>query len=208
MTSLHLGSLVVDDPVTQLLWHVRDSRFADYFAAQWVSSDPPVTPAHLWRANHLGAGWQIQEVRDFMDASASGVSRHLTLLPGRHPGDPGRADWFAELIDLGTQTRGVGATRLTKAVHPLAPSHVPFIDRQVVPWAFEAWTALKWSGLSWEDAFTHLDLVWSSVQDELDRIVAEARRHGPDLLISPFGALDAFAYHAWTHRAGKSESAV
>src|SRR5438552_4096736 len=96
--TLRIGRFTTHDPVTTVLAHVRDSAYADYFAVDWFPPAPPIKAGHLWRANHLDAGWQIRQVRLFMSEAASDVDELLQQRPSGPVGSSERRKWFEELV--------------------------------------------------------------------------------------------------------------
>src|SRR5438128_33206 len=58
LSLINIGSHPVPDAEAEYIAYLG-GRYADYFTAEWVKDRWPITPGHLWRANHLAAGWQI-----------------------------------------------------------------------------------------------------------------------------------------------------
>ena len=198
---MRLGSLTISGDAARemTLMHVRDSPFADYFSCSWVGPAPPVTPAHLWRANHLAAGWQVAEVRAFMATAAPRVDDLLARLPSEEPGSPSRSRWFGELVETVRDVTGVGPTRLAKALHPISPRHIPIIDNKALPWAVATWfPQLAWNSMSWRDIYELLDSLWLSQEEDLAAAVEGVSAVVPGRLVSPFGVMDAIIYRGWT----------
>src|SRR6266568_2962424 len=189
-----IGQFVIDEPraVQLVVRHIAGSGYSDYFATRrWPKAGLPIRPFHLWRANHLGAGWQIEHVRRFMDAAAQGADRLLRHLPSDRPQSPDRAKWFGDLVDIVSPVRGVDAARLTKALHPLAPLHVPIVDRKALPWAVGEWFQDgDWADMSWTQVFRLLDRSWAREAVTLDSVVRKVKELAPERLVSPFGVLD------------------
>ena len=77
LVSMRIGVFQADDPFSTVVAHVRDRPYSDYFSVDWLPPAPPIKAGHLWRANHLNAGWRVREIRTSLKDAAAEVDSML-----------------------------------------------------------------------------------------------------------------------------------
>jgi hypothetical protein len=192
-STVRIGVRKASDPEDVYVEYLTRSQHADFFRGDWWPGGRSLTPVHLWRANHLGAEWDLEAVRRFMAGPAAQAERLLEAAPRRDaPGTPARRMWFRRLVEQ-DWVQELGVPRICKTLHPLAPELVPSFDPVVTPWVGVEWLGLR-SGPEAPDPVEGWTDVWELLEDTLvlrgdilSDIVRSAHERAPGR--SPVGRL-------------------
>lgn len=191
-TSLRIGVRKLPDPETVYLEYLTASRHREYFRAELWRDAGPITPVHLWRANHLGAGWDVAAVERFMDVAASLAADLIAAAPRTAP--PGHAErrlWTSRFLTA-DWVRAFGLARVSKTLHAMLPELVPDLDAEMMPWARRVWLGLGDPSdaddvSTWIETCEALEDVLVLRAQQLGHIVRRLRRLTPAL--GPLGRL-------------------
>jgi hypothetical protein len=141
--SIRIGVRRVDEPARVYLDYLTVSPHRDFFRADWWPDSTPITPVHLWRANHLGAGWDVDSIGGFMRDAAMLADELVASAPRSAPaGSPERRAWQARFVTAGW-VREFGVGRMSKTLHPMLPELVADLDPAMMAWARRAWFGLE-----------------------------------------------------------------
>ncbi|MFB3737915.1 MAG: hypothetical protein ACE14W_02990 [Candidatus Velamenicoccus archaeovorus] len=163
-STVRIGVRKAADPEDVYVAYLTSSPHADYFRSDWWPGGRSLTPVHLWRANHLGAGWDVGSVRRFMAGPAAQAERLLEGAPRRDaPGTPARRMWFRRLVEQ-DWVQELGVPRVCKTLHPLVPELVPSLDPDMTPWARTEWLGLRGEAQDHVEIWTD---VWELLEDTL-----------------------------------------
>jgi hypothetical protein len=133
----------VDEPARVYLDYLTVSPHRDFFRADWWPDSGSITPVHLWRANHLGAGWDVDSIGAFMRDAAALADEMVASAPRSAPaGSPERRAWQARFVTAGW-VREFGVGRMSKTLHPMLPELVADLDPAMMAWARKAWFGLE-----------------------------------------------------------------
>jgi len=190
--SLRIGVRKLAEPEAVYLEYLTASRHRDYFRAEFWRDSGPITPVHLWRANHLGAGWDVAAVDRFMDVAASLAADLIAAAPRSVP--PGHAErrlWTSRFLSA-DWVRTFGVARVSKTLHAMLPELVPDLDAEMMPWARRVWLGLgdptdADDVSTWIETCEALEDVLVLRAQELGHIVRRLRRLTPAL--GPLGRL-------------------
>jgi hypothetical protein len=197
---VRIGVRRLEDPQSVYLSYLTASAHRDFFRASWWPSSRSITPVHLWRANHLGAGWDIASIDRFMDEAAKAVDRLVASAPqAERPGSPERRAWVERLLSS-EWVWEFGVGRVSKALVPLLPELVPDLDPAMTPWAARTWLGLEAAQEPSEPA-RYLE-AWELLEDvmilrgrQLGQVVGRLRRLAPGL--APVGRLGLVSAAFW-----------
>jgi hypothetical protein len=198
--SIRIGVRRLEDPDTVYLRYLTDSSHRDFFRGDWWPSSRTITPVHLWRANHLGAGWDMERIERFMLSAAQRADEMIAAAPrGDLPGSPDRRAWMRRFLTAEwVQEFGIG--RLSKSLCSILPDLVPDLDLTMQPWAAERWLGLERPGAA-EEPFLTLER-WELIEDvlilrgpQLEKVAGRLRRLAPGL--APVGRLGVIVAAFW-----------
>jgi hypothetical protein len=198
--SIRIGVHRLADPDTVYLRYLTDSSHRDFFRGDWWPTSRSITPVHLWRANHLGAGWDMERVERFMLTASQRADELVAAAPrGDRPGSSERRAWMRRFLGSEwVQEFGIG--RVSKSLSPLLPDLVPDLDLTMQPWAAEHWLGLEHPSAAEEP---HLSLErWELIEDvlvlrgpQLEKVAGRLRRLAPGL--APIGRLGVVVAAFW-----------
>jgi hypothetical protein len=185
-TPIRIGIRRLEDASATYLAYLTRSAHRDYFRAEWWPSSRSITPVHLWRANHLGASWDVESVARFMEVAAAQADDLVATAPRSAPvGGPERRAWLARFVRTEWVGRfGIG--RVSKTLHALLPELLPDLDPTMMSWARRSWFGLD--GVfdpdapdAWIEVGELLEDVLVLRAQPLDQIVRRLRRVAPGL---------------------------
>ncbi|MGZ8611314.1 MAG: hypothetical protein ACXWX0_03470 [Actinomycetota bacterium] len=205
---IRIGIRRVAEPEGVYLSYLASSPHRDYFRAELWRGPGPITPVHLWRANHLGAGWDLDAVDRFMEVASGPADDLVAAAPhAAQPGRPERRLWVNRLLTA-DWVREFGVGRVSKTLHPLLPELVPDLDSAMIRWARSAWLGLDAAAdgddpAMWIESWEALEDVLVLRTQELGQIVRRLRRLAPALgPVARFGpVLAAFWQSYWAETA-------
>jgi hypothetical protein len=203
--SIRIGVRRVEDPTRVYLDYLTASPHRDYFRADWWPASGPITPVHLWRANHLGAGWDVESIGAFMRDAAALADDLVAAAPGSAPaGTPERRAWQSRFVAAGW-VREFGLGRVSKTLHPILPELVADLDPAMMVWARRAWFGLdEWGDAEDPDLWLEIAELLEDVLvlrgQPLGQIARRLRRSAPGIApVSRLGpVLAAFWDGYWT----------
>jgi hypothetical protein len=141
--TIRIGVRRVDEPARVYLDYLTVSPHRDFFRADWWPDSGSITPVHLWRANHLGAGWDVDSIGAFMRDAAALADEMVASAPrSAPPGSPERRAWQTRFVTAGW-VREFGVGRMSKTLHPMLPELVADLDPAMMAWARKAWFGLE-----------------------------------------------------------------
>ena len=210
-TSVRIGVRRLDDPEGTYLHYLTRSRHAEYFRSDLWPTTRELTPVHLWRANHIGADWDLDGVLKFMHGPARRVEQLVASAPlSAAPGSADRRTWIKRLLHS-EWVAEFGLARITKTIHPLLPNLVPDLDVEMMSWARTEWLGVRGDP---DDVDACVE-VWEFLEDSLivradafDQIVrsvrGKAQRRAPTGRLGLVGA--AFWESYWQEAGLEPES--
>ena len=141
---MRIGVRRQEEPGSVYLAYLTSSPHRYYFRGEWWPASPSsISPMHLWRANHLGAHWEIADVERFMATAAALADELIASAPRSAPaGDPDRRDWIARFLSAGW-VREFGVSRVAKTLHAVLPELVVDLDPAMISWARGAWLGVR-----------------------------------------------------------------
>ncbi len=141
---MRIGVRRQEEPGSVYLAYLTSSPHRYYFRGEWwPASSSSISPMHLWRANHLGAHWEIADVERFMATTAPLADELIASAPRSAPaGDPDRRDWIARFLSAGW-VREFGVSRVAKTLHAVLPELVADLDPAMISWARGAWLGVR-----------------------------------------------------------------
>jgi hypothetical protein len=140
---IRIGVRPLEEPGSVYLAYLTSSPHRHYFRGEWWPASPSISPSHLWRANHLGAGWDIDDVERFMATAAGRADELIASAPRWAPvGSPERREWVARYLSAGW-VREFGLSRVSKTLHAVLPELVADLDPAMMPWARGAWLGVR-----------------------------------------------------------------
>lgn len=164
LTTVRIGVRRLDAPEGTYLRYLTRSPHAEFFRSDLWPSGRALTPVHLWRANHLGAGWEIDDVQRFLDGPAQRATQLVASAPATAPpGSPDRHTWIKRLFHSEC-VADFGLPRISKTLHPLLPNLVPDLDAEMTPWAAREWLGLRDRPAGPDDVDAWLE-VWELMED-------------------------------------------
>jgi hypothetical protein len=141
--SVRIGVRRLEDPEGTYLHYLTRSRHADFFRSDLWPTTRELTPVHLWRANHIGAKWDLESVVGFMQGPARRLEQLVASAPSSSsPGSADRRTWIKRLFHS-EWVEEFGLGRITKTIHPLLPNLVPDIDPEMMSWARAEWLGVR-----------------------------------------------------------------
>jgi hypothetical protein len=205
---VRIGVRRVADPARTYLDYLTSSPHRHYFRAEWWPGSPPVTPVHLWRANHLGAAWDVDAIEGFMSRAAVLADDLVASAPRSAPaGSPERRAWQTRFATAGW-VREFGIGPVSKALHALLPDLVADLDPAMTAWARRAWFGLDEPGAGdepdrWLEVTELLEDVLVLRSQALGQIARRLRRSAPRIApVSRLGPVLAAMWDAyWTEGA-------
>ncbi len=163
--SVRIGVRRVQAPEEIYTGYLTRSPHADYFRADWWPRARTITPVYMWRANHLGAGWDLASLRRFTQEAGKHADRLVSTAPATEPpGDPSRRVWMRRLIRAGW-VQEYGLPRVCKTLRALLPDLVPDLDSGMMPWARSEWLGVR--DLASEDPLDDWLETWELLEDVL-----------------------------------------
>jgi hypothetical protein len=198
--SVRIGVRRLEDPESVYLRYLTASRHRVFFRSDLWPSSTSITPVHLWRANHLGAGWDIVEVERFMDVAATLADELVASAPrAEPPGVPERRSWIGRFL-AAEWVREFGHDRVSKTLLPMVPDLLPDFEPALMSWA-----RARWLGLGGSDEPEGPDRClesWELLEDALvlrgqylGQIVRRLHRLAPAL--APVGSLGLIQAAFW-----------
>jgi hypothetical protein len=209
--TIRLGIRRVADPESIYLRYLTTSRHRDFFRADVWPSSRTISPVQLWRANHLGAGWELEQVERFLreraDVAGSLVAAAPTSGP---PGSPERRMWMERLLSSAWVSE-YGLARVSKTLFPLVPDLVPDLDPELTSFA-----RARWFGIGETDGADEIDRAletWELLEDMLvlrGRALAAIARRLRSLApgLAPVGPLGLVLAVLWEDRWAEPEPAA
>ncbi len=83
-STMRIGVRRQEEPGSVYLAYLTSSPHRYYFRGEWwPASSSSISPMHLWRANHLGAHWEIADVERFMATAAALADELISRRPAR-----------------------------------------------------------------------------------------------------------------------------
>jgi hypothetical protein len=188
---MRIGVRRLSEPEAVYLEYLTSSRHRDYFRAELWRGSGPITPVHLWRANHLGAGWDVAAVDRFMEDAAHLAAELVAAAPrSAAPGQAERRLWIERFLSA-EWVRSFGVARVSKSLHAMLPELVPDLDAEMMPWARRVWLGLGDAAeddvATWVETCEAIEDVLVLRGRELGRIVRRLRTLAPAL--GPLGRL-------------------
>jgi hypothetical protein len=213
--SIRIGVRRVDEPARVYLDYLTVSPHRDFFRADWWPDSASITPVHLWRANHLGAEWDVDSIGVFMRDAAVLADELVTSAPRSAPaGSPERRAWQARFVTAGW-VREFGVGRMSKTLHPMLPELVADLDPAMMAWARKAWFGIEEPGDAedpelWLEVAELLEDVLVLRAQPLGQIARRLRRSAPGIApVSRLGpVLAAFWDGYWTMMAVPATAAL
>ena len=210
-SSIRIGVRRLDEPESVYLRYLTSSLHRDFFRSDLWPISGSFTPVDLWRANHLGAGWDIGLVERFMRVSASAAEELVASAPrNAQPGSPERRAWIVRFLSADwVQEFGVG--RVSKTLHPLLPELVADLDPEMMPWASRAWLGLDGpkdteAPGQWLETCEVLEDVLVLRGQQLGQIVRRLRHVAPSLApIGRFGPILAAFWESYWAEIAQAE---
>jgi hypothetical protein len=199
-SAVRIGVRTLEDPEAVYVHYLTASPHAGFFRADWWPTGRRLTPVHLWRANHLGAGWDLDAVDRFFEGAARRVDQLLGTAPAEPPGSLARRTWVKGLLSS-ELTREFGLARVCKTLHPFVPELVPDLDAGMMAWARAEWLGMHAArGGSvfvdgWFETWELLEDALVLRGDVLSDIVRRVREHAPGYV--PTGRLGLIAAAFW-----------
>ncbi len=198
--TVRIGVRRLEDPGAVYLRYLTASPHRDFFRGKLWPSSPTITPVHLWRANHLGAGWDLELVERFMDGAASSADALIASAPRSAPaGSAERRAWIDAFLSA-AWVREFGVARVSKTVFATLPDLVPDLDPRLMTWARARWLGVPES--EDEDETGRCLETWELLEDvlvlrgrELGRVSRGLRRLTPAL--APVGSLGLILAAFW-----------
>jgi hypothetical protein len=142
-SSVRIGVRKLDDPEGTYLHYLTRSPHADFFRSDLWPATRELTPVHLWRANHIGARWDLERVVGFMQGPARRLEQLVASAPSASsPGSADRRVWIKRLLHSECVTE-FGLDRITKTIHPILPNLVPDLDTEMMSWARAEWLGVR-----------------------------------------------------------------
>jgi hypothetical protein len=198
--SVRIGVRRLEDPESVYLRYLTASRHRVFFRSDLWPASSSITPVHLWRANHLGAGWEIVEVERFMDVAAALADELIASAPrSEPPGVPERRSWIGRFL-AAEWVREFGVGRVAKTLLPMAPDLLPDFEPTLMSWA-----RARWLGLAGSEQAEGPDRClesWELLEDALvlrgqylGQIVRRLHRLAPAL--APIGSLGLIQAAFW-----------
>ena len=199
-STIRIGVRRLEDPESVYLRYLTASPHRDFFRNELWPACRSITPVHLWRANHLGAGWDIVQVERFMDVAAKLADELIGSAPRSDlPGTPERRAWIGRFLSA-EWVREFGIGRVSKTLLPTLPDLVPDLDPTVMSWARGRWLGLHESAEA-EEPEQCLES-WELLEDalvlrgqHLGGIVRQLHRLAPSL--APIGSLGLILAAFW-----------
>jgi hypothetical protein len=213
--SMRIGVRRVDEPARVYLDYLTVSPHRDFFRADWWPDSTSITPVHLWRANHLGAGWDVDSIGVFMRDAAARADEMVASAPRSAPaGSAERRAWQARFVTAGW-VREFGVGRMSKTLHPILPELVADLDPAMMAWARKAWFGLEEPADAedpelWLEVAELLEDVLVLRAQPLGQIARRLRRSAPGIApVSRLGpVLAAFWDAYWTTMSVPATAAV
>jgi hypothetical protein len=163
--AIRIGVRRVGDAESLYLRYLTASRHREFFRAEVWPASHPITAVQLWRANHLGAGWELDQVERFVREVAEIADSMVASAPrGAPPGSPERRAWVERLLSSGW-VREFGVGRVSKTLFPLVPDLLPDLDPELTSWA-----PGRWFGIGESEGADELDRAletWELLEDVL-----------------------------------------
>lgn len=212
-SSVRIGVRKLEEPEAVYLGYLTASPHAEFFRSDLWPGTRALTPVHVWRANHLGAGWVTSDVLRFLEVHGQRLSQLVSVAPATAaPGSPDRHTWIRRLLHSEV-VADYGVPRVAKTLHALLPTLVPDLDTEMTPWAAREWLGLRRTPEAPGDAEAWLE-VWELLEDVLvvraeafDEIVrairAKAERRAPT---SPAGLVAAAFWQSFWEEASREAS--
>jgi hypothetical protein len=207
--AIRIGVRRLDTPEATYLRYLTSSAHRDFFRSDLWPISGSVTPIDLWRANHLGAAWEVDEVERFMKEAAPAADELVGSAPrSTRVGGPERRAWIGRFLSADWVAEfGVG--RVSKTLHPMLPELVPDLDPAMMPWAASAWlgladTANPDTPEAWLETCEVLEDVLVLRGQQLGQIVRRLRHVAPSLApVGRFGPILAAFWESYWMEAGE-----
>ncbi|HEX6330429.1 MAG TPA: hypothetical protein VF129_03960 [Actinomycetota bacterium] len=206
--AIRIGIRRVAEPETVYFGYLTTSRHREFFRGDVWGSSRAATPAQLWRANHLGAAWELEMVERFLRETAEIAASVVASAPwSSPPGSPERRVWIERLLSS-AWVADYGVARISKALFPLAPDLVPDLDPELTSFA-----RARWFGIGETEGADELDRAletWELLEDVLvlrGRALAAISRRLRSLApgLAPVGPLGLVLAVLWEDRWAEPE---